>query len=58
MLQLCLANTARFLFQILRKLEVELPDSEDPKHGVRIGWSAETSGLQLGKYKPMLMPQH
>lgn len=29
---------------------MELPDSEEPKHGVRIGWSAESSDLQLGEH--------
>ena len=28
---------------------MELPDSEDPKHGIRIGWSGDSSDLQLGK---------
>ena len=28
----------------------ELPDSEEPKNGVRVGWSVQDASLQLGKY--------
>eukprot|EP00794_Sanderia_malayensis_P017867 gene17867-19648_t len=35
--------------RLLRNLDVQLPDNESLKHGLRIGWSAESSGLQLGE---------
>jgi len=35
--------------KLIEKQEVDLPDTETIKHAVRIGWSGESSGLQLGE---------
>ena len=29
-------------------VSVDLPDAEDPKNVVRVGWSADSTSLQLG----------
>lgn len=34
---------------MVKNVENDLPDSEEPKHGVRVGWSAEEASLQLGE---------
>ena len=39
-----------FLFsQVTAIASVELPDAEDPKNVVRVGWSTDSANLQLGK---------
>lgn len=37
-------------FQVLKNVENDLPNTEEPRNGVRVGWSATGAGLQLGKY--------
>ena len=31
-------------------VSVDLPDAEDPKNVVRVGWSTDSANLQLGKF--------
>jgi len=35
--------------------DAKLPDSEDPKNFVRVGWSVQGASLQLGKLIKMLL---
>ena len=42
-----------FLFVFLKVtslISVELPESEEPKNEVRVGWSSDSASLQLGKF--------
>jgi len=31
-------------------VSVDLPDAEDPKNVVRVGWSTDSASLQLGEF--------
>jgi len=45
----CKGGKVGYEVKIGGKLEVNLDDKEAPKNAVRIGWSVETSSLQLGE---------
>ena len=54
---MCYDNIGLFMWKKVTSFDsVDLPESEDPKNVVRVGWSTDSASLQLGTFTIIISP--